>query len=273
MKAALLIVALLCSGLALADEQQAQDGCSRSVARGMPEGPVSLGFGEADIGVGRRTCPRTEVVLGGRAGAVIDTPDFYGAIGASGVVSASHALSPTLELFATWDVPRFQWVTNAVIVGSELTLGQLSVGATRSFTLANAAGGVSARLLLPTSFAAPRVRVVGAEVGHGLRYRAHRQVELHGFVAVDVSAGISPGPAFPRVGAVVTAGAQYNPWRNVGLVLDLAGRYGWTSSLAPAFAVRVGAAGGFGAEVAVSRPILGTDRTTALLGVRLGYRL
>ncbi len=250
--------------------------CGHYAARGMPEGPISLGFADADLGVGRRVCMRTEVTLGGRGGAVIDTPDFYGAIGALGQVGGSFALAPHTEVFATLDAVRYQWVTNAVIVEDELTLGQLSVGAThRTSHSSGLLGAASARFLLPTGFASPGVRVVGAEVGHGFGWHPSTlsRLRLHAWGAVDVTAGLSRAAALPRVGGALLLGAQYNPWRTVGFALDVTGRAGWTTSVAPALAVRFGTDGGFGGELAVTRSLFGTDRHAALLGLRLGYRL
>ena len=54
-------------------------------------------------------------VLTGRARAIIDTPRFYGALGADGRVSARHALDSSRELFAAFEVVRYQFVQNATL--------------------------------------------------------------------------------------------------------------------------------------------------------------
>ena len=86
-------------------------------------------FDLPDVTTGRRACPRTEVGVGTRARAVIDTPGFYGAIGADALVFASAALSPRLEVFGTLEAFHFQFVQTATLTATSGTLGQLTAGA------------------------------------------------------------------------------------------------------------------------------------------------
>src|SRR4051812_2535794 len=95
---------LLCGGLlgapalaalsedTLGVDPPASSACETEVARGLGEGPLVIGFYEADLATGRHACPRSELSLGGRGGAIIDTPNFYGAISGDALLSASYAL-------------------------------------------------------------------------------------------------------------------------------------------------------------------------------------
>jgi hypothetical protein len=83
------LLTLLAAGLC-----HAQSPCPPGT-EALPEGPVSLGLEDADLGTGRRVCPRTEAGLAVRLGATLDTADFYGAISANGVMVESY-LKPTM---------------------------------------------------------------------------------------------------------------------------------------------------------------------------------
>src|SRR3954470_13897648 len=100
----ILIVALVASGCAwggsgsaevtTVGEQpawQERDGCEAGKAQSLFTGPITNGFYEADVGTGRRACPRTEVGVGGRAQLIVDVPNFYGNIVGAGLVYGSVA--------------------------------------------------------------------------------------------------------------------------------------------------------------------------------------
>jgi hypothetical protein len=140
-------------------------GCAAREANGLGEGPVALGYAEADVATGRRACPRTELGIGGRFGAIIDTPDFYGALNVQGVVFGSYALRDTTELFATLEAVSFTFAQNAVLTSTQITLGNMTAGATQVLIeQGHFVGGVSARILLPTSFEIPGARLLGGHV-------------------------------------------------------------------------------------------------------------
>src|SRR5262249_20145400 len=102
---ATLVAVLLLPSLAAAQEAARVSStdariCSASggAAPALPAGPVGVaGFHEADLAQARRACPRTEVGLGMRAAAVIDTAAFYGSLDAQGVLFGSARLTPALE--------------------------------------------------------------------------------------------------------------------------------------------------------------------------------
>ena len=240
----------------------------------LPEGPIGLGYYEADVATAHRTCPRTEVALAGRAGAVIDTPAFYGAIAADALLSASAALDPRTELFGTLEALHYQYAQNATLKGGNLSLGELTLGASRvDLETARIASASVVRLLLPTSTATPHAHLVGAELGQSLTFRATVSLELHGYLGADFAAALSEGPAFPRGGAVLVLGAQWMPWGWLGLALDGTARVGSTTFVAPTLAVRARAGHALGFELAASAPLFGSDRHDGLLALRVSWRL
>jgi hypothetical protein len=256
----------------------AGDPCARSLTPNAPEGPVTVGgFQAADLMVARRACPRSEVGLGVRAGAVIDTPNFYGAVDAQAVLFGSARLTPTLELFGTAELLRLQFAQNATLNGTRASLGQVSVGAA---WLARQTEGAAVtpyvRLMLPTSLLTSRVRTVGAEVGTSASLRLSERFEAHGTVSVGGTAGLGAVPAFPRAGLGLNAGLQAALTSWLALVLDVNVQGGYRAPLdfvAPAFAVRLSPVAGLGVELGATLPLAGADRHLAIGGLRLGWRL
>ncbi len=280
MKRGLLLVLLAVGAPCLAQGSQLEAdlrpvaaACEAAPAHGLPVGPVALGYYEGDMAVGRRVCPRTELGLGVRGGAIIDTPNFYGAIAADGLLFGSLRLDEKRELFATIEAVHYQFVQNATLTATAVDLGQLTFGGTTSWAWTDSwLGAWSARFMLPTSTATPNVRVVGAEVGHATRLALNAWAELHGYAGVDVSAGLSNGPMFPRAGATALVGAQLRPVHWFAAALDVNGRYGATTHLAPALALRFRIARDWGTELGGTIPLVGSDRRDAILGLKVSYR-
>ena len=245
--------------------------CEQWAAPGLPEGAASLGYFEADMATGRRACPRTEIGLGGRFGAIIDAAHFYGNLGVNGILSGSYALNRHLELFATLEAVNFSYVQTA-LKQTNLTLGNLTFGGTwQAYESSNFAGAFSARLLLPTSFEIPNARLIGAEIGHASTWRPKAWLELHTYLGGDFTAALSAGDAYPRVGGVAQVGIQLTPISWFAFVLDATGRLGAISYFAPTAALRFRVAS-LGIELAGSLPLIGNDRHTFIAGLRLSWR-
>jgi len=244
--------------------------------RALAEGPVGIGYGDVDFATGRRACPRTEVGLGIQAGAIIDTPDFYGDIAVGGRLFGSLALTPHLELFAALEAAHLEYAQNASLKGTRLSLGQATLGGTYvAYQAGPLAVSPSARLLLPTA-TGTSVRTVGAELGVAATLRANRSFEFHGYAGANFSAGLSPAAAFPRVGVLALAGLQYSPCSGFAAALDVDAHFLSVSALdylAPQLALRFRFSESLGLEIAGSLPLAGTDRHDGLVGLKLTHRL
>lgn len=255
-----------------AAEAPAATGCAAWRAPGLNEGPVALGYAEADVATGRRACPRTEAGIGARFGAIIDTPDFYGLVTVNGLLYGSYALRPTTELFATLEAVNFTYAVNAVLTSTQLTLGNMTAGATQVLFLGDRfVGSVSARLLLPTSFEVPGARLIGGELGASASWRPMQWLEVHGYVGGDLSGALGRAAGLPRGGALLLAGAQLSPFDWGALVVDLSGRAGALTYFAPSVALRFKVAK-LGIELAATLPLAGTDRHTVIGGLRVNWR-
>jgi hypothetical protein len=259
-------------------------GCRRISRPILPEGPIALGFGDADVAVGRRACPRTEVWFTARGGAAVDIPRFYGLLGASALVGGSYALRPNLELFGTAELLRYQYGINATLGTDQLAIGQVTAGGTFVFFERGPyAMGASARLLLPTSTATMNVRTLGAEIGAPFTFRTGG-LGGHSYAGIDFSAGLGAGPALPRFGVLLTAGVEYTPWRWFEVAADVTAHLGTHALLdyaAPSVAVRFALWRRLAAEVGLSLQLAGDRsfslspdlRLEAAAAARLSWRL
>jgi hypothetical protein len=233
-----------------------------------------LGLADVDFGAGRRACPRSEKAFLLRGAALIDTPGFYGNLGASGMLHASFALRPYFEMFSTLEFLRFQFVQNATLKGTSAALGQMTIGWNARFVeRPHVALSQYTRWMLPTN-APSNVRVVGGEVGLALSYRPKARFALHSFIAGDITAGISAGPLSPRAGLSAGLGVQWAPWRFFALALDLQTALGHRAILdylAPVLGLRFRLYRGLGLELDASRSVLGADQRLFVAALRLGW--
>jgi hypothetical protein len=238
----------------------------------LPEGPAAVGFLEADWSTGRRACPRTEVGLGGRFAAIIDTPGFYGNLAVNGLVFGSWAVRPDLELFGTLEAVSYNFAQNAVLKATQLTLGNLTAGASWAYLRTSRfTSALTGRLLLPTSLEIPGAHVAGIEVGDNASLRPLSWLEVHGYLGAEFTAAFSRAESLPRVGGVLLAGVALSPVEWGALVVDLNGRLGPNTWLAPAVGLRFKIFR-LGIELSATLPVAGSDRHNFLFGGRFSWR-
>lgn len=257
----------------VAPEPIPESGCARWREPGLVDGPVSMGLLQGELGAGRRACPRSELALGVRAGAIIDTPNFYGNLAVDAILEGSMTVRDRAELFVSIPFLNWQYVQSSVLTGTQTRLGAMSVGG--SLIALDRRGVVLspyARVLLPTD-----ARTAGAEAGLALSARGVRVRTLgaHAVVAGDVSGGIS-GPSSVRGGALLILGLEWTPVRWFGLMVDLQSHLGYRAALdwlAPAAALRFRIWRGLGLELSTLVPVAGADRHDVALRLRLSLRL
>ncbi len=253
-----------------------QRGCRNWKAPGLNEGPIALGYVDADVATGRRVCPRTEAGIGGRGAAVIDTPNFYGYLLVEAIIYGSVAIGEKTEVFGTLEALHWYYTAQngpLKIPANNATLGTLTLGVTRHIYGTNTfLGALSGRLLLPTSLAVPNAKIMGAEIGHASTWRPKSWLEVHSYLGLDFDAAIGSGPALPHFGAVLTVGAQFSPVSFASLVLDASGRVGPKTYFAPTVALRFRVSQ-LGIELAGTLPLAGTDRHLFIAGARFNLRI
>ncbi len=251
------------STVAAAPEAAAQHipmACERWKNPGLLEGPARASMFDADTVSGRRACARTEVGLEGRFRAIIDTPNFYGDVHLDGQLHGSYVLVPRTELFFAFEVVRSDYVQNAVLKTTTLSVGQLTTGASWTFHEAElVAVALSGRIMWPTGSHIPNSRLMGFELGGALTFRPHDAWELHAALGADLSFVISAATPDARPGANGLVGVQFSPFSWAALVLDVAGRWGPTSALMPIGGLRF-RIGPVGLELSGGLPLIGNDR-------------
>jgi hypothetical protein len=249
--------------------------CKRALHPGLLDGPVVVGLQEADLATGRRACPRSEIQVGARAAAIIAAEAFYGNLRLDAMVSGSWSIRGRGELFATLALVHWEFAQNATIKGDALGIGPLTLGGSWvAFEGDTVAVTPYARAMLPT--ASLGVPTLGLEAGVAFSARPHRRVELHGFMAGDVTAGFSAAPTSVRKGATFSLGAQAAPWTWLAIALDLHMQFGHRAgfdlfALSPALRFRLWR--GLSLEGAVMAPVAGADRHDVAFALRLGSRL
>jgi hypothetical protein len=235
------------------------------------DGPVSIGLLAGDLGSGRRACPRTEVALGARALATIDTPGFYGNLAVGARLEASWSIRRRGELFASFTFIDWQFVQNATLKATGLATGPLTVGGSiLAYQNRGLAVSPYARLLLPTDG-----RTVGAEYGVSLSGYFAPKISAHLLAAGDLSAGIGPGLASVRAGALLLIGLAWTPAQWFSFVLDAQLHFAAIAPLdwfAPAAALRFRVWRGLGLELSALVPVVGGDRHDTALMLRVGWR-
>ncbi len=243
-----------------------------STATGLPAGPAGFGYVEADLATGRRACPRTELGLGVRGGAIIDTPNFYGNLGGQAQLFGSWAFRRKTELFATLEPVTFGFTQNATLTKTEATFGHFTAGISQVvYEGSTIAGAVTGRVLLPSSFEIPGMRLMGVEAGHSVSFRPRRWIEVHGTASLDLTFAIGPARPDPRIGGFLVAGAAWEPVDWFALVVDVSGRVSRVSYLAPMAALRFKVAS-LGIELGASLPLVGNDRHDFVGGLRVSWK-
>lgn len=239
-------------------------------------GPTTVAsFHDAELARARRSCVRSEAGFGLRVAPVIDTPDFYGNIQAAGELYGSYALSDRLEVFGALELARFDYVVNATLTSTQVSLGHATAGiAWNAVNSDELMVTPIARVVLPTSFVSQNVRTTGIELGAAASYLATGALELHAHVGVQGTAGLSSGPALPTGGAFATVGLSFAPFSWGAVVLDLQAHAFERDTLdyvAPTFALRFNPWRKLQIEAGAGLPLLGADRRMLIGGLRAGW--
>ncbi len=274
-----LLLAIWCgTATAGADESDDKLACDRTRHLGLLDGPALIGIAEGDLGMGHRACPRSEVAIGVRGGAIIDLPAFYGAFGITTHVDGSFAFKKRFEVSASLEIVDYQYAQNTSIKGNSVGLGDLSLAASviayHGRKLAITPYG---RVLFPTNTIAANERTFGGEVGLAAEVRplASGRLAVSGFLGGVMTGAASAGPAFLRGGAIGSVGLQYSPWIWLGIAANLSvslGQRAVLDHIAPSGALRFRLWRTLSLELAVLVPVAGADRHDLAFGLGIHYR-
>jgi hypothetical protein len=241
----------------------------------LPEGPIPAGFLQADFGVVRRACPRTEagLTLGGRA--IIEQENFYAHLRGGARVDVSAQPFRQLELFATSELLVYDQVIQS-FRATHIGLGDTSVGATLlAFGRDSFALSVMTRADLPTALGYYRNTFpVGLEAGLLYVIEPVEDLRLHGGLLGATSFALSKAPSDDRAAIIANAGldAIVFEWMAFNIGVNGQALYGGALDhialvLGPRFAV-----GAVGIEVGAVIPVAGDERNLASFALRGAYR-
>jgi hypothetical protein len=240
--------------------------------------PIQLTVGVSDFGVTPSTCSDLRIALDVRAGAIIDTADFYGALGGEAVISATLPLGQRIWITAGVTPVRFRFAQNATLVATGLSVGASDV-ALNVGLLARTDLRLSTylRVLVPTETGMQYAVRTGIEPGLSLAWRPNTRWSLLGGFSLPIEfsflggRGTSYGSARTSIDGAVLISTWFEPLlgieARIGNDPDGAIEY-----IAPRFSLRFHLGRGVMVHLSGLAPLLGIERTNARIsmGVSVG---
>lgn len=255
--------------IALLAAAAAHAGCGENPA--LATGPVQAWLWDGMHGLAVPTCAVDSVGVAPRASLLVDTPNFYGKLQATGTFDAVIAPDDRTAVGLALEPLHYESVISAIST-SWFGYGATSVSASRRVESRDAPVELAmvGRLAVPTPVDRTHNPVLAADLGLAVASRP-APVEGHLQFGLSGSTGLR-APAAVRTGLPLTGGVGWSAGRHFGLAADLQGMFGYWATvdhvaLAPAlrFAGRRA-----GLEVGASVPVVGRERT--LTAVRIGWR-
>jgi hypothetical protein len=236
-------------------------------------GPVQASLRDGQHGLARRVCPGNEVGVGGGGLVLIDTPDFYGQLRATAEIWGTYAASDDVEVFALFELYRFQTVISS-LTATHSGIGHTALGATWRFWEMEALQlGITGRLVLPTAIDLyEHAWPFGADLGVNAEWRPLGWLGVHGQVTGVFSAAAGRGPALPRGGVLLLAGAALQPVDWFAVVADLGAGFGYTDAVDQVTAsaeLRFAISDSLNASLGAIFPFAGNERALTSAALRL----
>jgi hypothetical protein len=263
------------AALALAPSLAVAQPCARERA-GVPL-PIALGVGPADFGTTPSPCGDARIGLDLRGGAIIDTADFYGALGAEAVLSGTVPLTSRMWLSGAFTALRYRFVQNATLIATDLGLGPSDVGFhVALITRDDLRVSTYLRVLLPTETPTQYALRTGFEAGAAALYKPHRRVSLLGGVSVPVEMSFlgGRGLAYGSVRASVDAALLVATWFEPALGVELRvgnDPAGPLDYVAPRFSLRAHLSRRVMLHLTGMAPLAGLERTNARVSLGLVF--
>jgi len=247
------------------------------IGYGMAQGPVTAGLLEGDLGRARRVCSRAEVGLSGGGLLVVDTMAFYGHLLAGFTLDGSLPIGQRFEIFGSVEALRYQQVITP-IPASYLGFGHTALGASYRFVARPKWSlAVHGKVVLPTAIGLYRnAWPLASDLAVAVLLQLRPGIRVHAEAGVADSVALSKGPAYPEIGAVVTAGIELQPFHGFAFVADVHGGFGRQAPVdvvAAALALRFSDGKRFGFDVGATVPLAGRERAAMTLDLRASLRL
>lgn len=270
MKRLLLVVAVFIASAAA----EARSPCD---TRALAEGPIQTGYSQADFGLVRSACPRTEVGLGLGGRAIIENENFYGNVRGGARLDVSGQPFPQLELFLTTEPIVYNLVIQS-FRATHIGLGETSVGGTLlAFGRQSFALSVTTRLSLPTSLGYHgNSWPVGLETGLLMLIEPLDELRFHGGLLGGMRTAFTKADPGTRGVLIGNAGVDViidEEW--LAAVVDLNGQAlerGNLDHISLGLGLRFVILDEVGLEVGANIPMAGDERNLASFLLRAHYR-
>ncbi len=245
--------------------------------RALAEGPLLAGYSQADFGLVRSACPRTEIGLGLGGRAIIENENFYGNVRGGARVDVSGQPFPQLELFLTTEPIVYNLVIQS-FKAEHIGLGETSVGGTLlAFGRQSFALSVTTRLDLPTSIGYHgNSWPIGLETGVLVLIEPLDELRFHGGLLGGMKTAFTKADPDTRGVVIANAGVDVvidEEW--LAAVVDLNGQAlerGDLDHLSLGVGLRFVILDEVGLEVGANIPMAGDERNLAAFLLRTHYR-
>jgi len=269
MKAPLLALPLLAAPAAAA-----ADPCAERLGDPMPT-PVE----DVALDAQRGACLRSDISSELLTHVLIDTPGFYGDLGAGVAIAARMRITPHVELGAWLRAADYTFVQTAVTKASELRDGPLVVRATVGTSDATTHVAVTAALELPYTRDSWDTLHTSGQLGALVTHPLADRFTLHARLGAATAYAMSAGGSTRRLGFIAGGDVVWR-WRARTAILggaDLGA--GWNGGF-DGVTLRAGLQRAFAFDrnrwfgsVGVGAPLLGSERTNAVLDLAIARAL
>ncbi len=241
----------------------------------LSRGAVQASLRSGQLGLARPVCAANRLGLGQSGFLLVDLGNFFGSIRTATELQGEYQLSRRTSIFGFFEAYRHETVI-ASVAAVETGLGHMAIGAThRYFENADLGAVFTTRLVLPPPAGVyHNVSSVALDVATGVEWALHPHLALHGTVGLLSSVGITRDAAQPRLGAAVTLGMGWQPWRYFGVAADVVSGFGYAAPVdvvAAALSLRFLPARRLTASLDALVPIGGHERALAAGALRLSW--
>jgi hypothetical protein len=271
----LLCVAVVTSSSAHASPCVAREDAKGELSPGFLQGPLQLGFAQADAGMFESACPRNDVGMGVTARALVDIPASYANFQAAWVLDTSIMLTRRIRVFAHTQLLNEEAVVS-LLRANALGLGDTSAGLSiLAVEHDRWALSVFTRATLPTAvFHYQNAWPFALDAGIVAELAPHAPVRVHGGLLGTSSWAISSADPRLRAGFATNIGLTVVPLNWLALVADIDTQilaHAPLDHLAVGGGVRVGI-DDVGVELGVLAPVAGAERNVASVRLRASVR-
>jgi len=241
---------------------------------GMPEGPVTAGLRNGDLGRGHRVCARSELSLGPGAYLLADSDNFYGHIVVTGALTASYAFNDRTEVFGSLEMLRWDSVL-APFPQDYIGPGFSALGASTRLWQSETVGlSLNGKIVFPAMY--ENAWPLGVDLGVAGLWVVSRSVRLHAQISGEFEVNAGRGPALPRFGVAPTVGVVWRPVTVFAMGLDAVTSFGLVDTvdhfaLSPVFRFSDGKR--FGVDFGITAPLAGADRALASVDLMFSVKM